>query len=147
MAECKCGCGKEVSREGMFFRGHATESFLYLVSKEPKFQDELSDVFDVCNVPKIFHKLRGDGVPILKFAYSGLGVGHSDRNGIKPFVIYYLEQYKIRAFQRIRERYPARTSRIWIEVGMPMLGNAVKSMGSGSRYVLVKTRWGKRYIH
>ncbi len=146
MAECKCGCGNEVSREGMFYCGHATETLLNLVSKEPRFQEELKKIFDR-DLIVLVRRLRKKGVPIIRFEYKGAGLGRSKRKGLKPFVIYYLEEDKVKAFQCIRERYPARTSRIWIEVAIPMLGNLVKNAGSSKRYTFIQTRWGKKRIY
>ena len=100
--------------------------FLKTVKQSPKFIDELSIIGTSNDINGVFKALRTKGFLITRFRFSGRGCGHTRRSKTypNPFTIYYFENQKVEAFNRILERFPS--NRIhWTLFGRPILGNLI----------------------
>lgn len=95
--------------------------FLEAVSEYPRFQDELDDIFPAGGMLRYVRTLVMEGVGIRRFAYRGCISGGRGENTISQFIIYYLEEDKFEAYERVRKRFPDTTNR-WQQIGIPMLG-------------------------
>ena len=109
--------------------------FLDILEQSPKFSDELSIIGTSNIINGVFKALRAKGCPVTRFRFSGRGQGHAklSKDYPNPFNIYYFENQRVEAFNRVLERFPS--NRIhWNLFGRPILGNLI-AIGKNGKFV------------